>query len=208
VITLGDKRSQKDDLAGCRAFVNALRKERTGMKKRIQHDRVSEMVRGLSEDPTYADEFEQRLARRQLVKSLAVLRARAGLSQEELAERLGCTKKKIAGLEASEDADIRFGELVDYVEAVGHEMRILLVPTGQMIAEEVNLHALIIKRLLDRLVSLADGNGALAEGVAIFLEEAASNLARVAKKAAAVLPTASEKLSRAVLVEAPVVEEG
>src|SRR5579875_602726 len=101
------------------------------MKKQIQYSSVADMVRSLSEDRAFADEFEKRLSRRQLIKILTILRSRANLSQQELAEKLKCTQSKVSKLENSDDTDIRFGDLMDYVEAVDHEMRIFLVPKRQ-----------------------------------------------------------------------------
>src|SRR5262245_48095075 len=115
------------------------------MKKRTQHSSVSDMVRDLSEDQAFVEEFEKRLSARKLIKALTVLRTRAGLSQQELAEKLECTQSKVSKLESSADADIRFGDLLDYTGAVGYEMRLLLVPKGQKIVDEVKMHAFIIK---------------------------------------------------------------
>jgi transcriptional regulator with XRE-family HTH domain len=165
------------------------------------------MVRSLSGDRAFADEFSERLAGRQLIKALTVLRARAGLSQQELAERLGCTQSKVSKLESSDDADIRLGDLLAYTGAVRHEVRILLVPRGQRIVDEVRMHALIIQRLLDRIVRLAGDDGAMTEGLAAFLEEAALNLTRVVRKAAAALPPIPEEPSQALQVEAPRMDE-
>ena len=71
------------------------------MKKRTQHNSVSDMVQSLSEDRAFAEEFERRVAGRQLIKILTVLRTKAGLSQQQLAEKLGCTQSKVSKLESS-----------------------------------------------------------------------------------------------------------
>jgi transcriptional regulator with XRE-family HTH domain len=177
------------------------------MKKRIQHNSVSDMVRDLSEDRTFAEEFAKRLSGRQLIKVLTVLRTRAGLSQQELAEKLECTQSKVSKLESSDDADIRFGDLMDYTGAVGYEMRVFLVPKRQKIVDEIKMHAFLIKRLLDRMVQLVGNDGAMTEAVAGFLEEAAFNLTRIVRKAAAALPALPEEPPLPLQVEAPEVEE-
>lgn len=177
------------------------------MKKKSQHNSVSEMVRSVSENPTFADKFADRLERRQLVKLLAVLRARACLSQSELAEKLGCTQSKISKLESSDDADVGFGDLLAYTGAVEHEMRIFLVPKGQPIIDEVKMHAFVIKRLLNRLVELAGNDRAIVAGVEKFLVEAAFNLGRFIGSAAAKLPALAEASPSPLQVEAPEMEE-
>ncbi len=173
------------------------------MKVTKKHTSVPKMVRELSEDDSFAAEFEKRLSRRVLIKALAVLRTRANLSQQELADKLGCTQGKVSKLESSNDADIRFGDLIAYTGAVGCEMRLFLVPKGQGMVDQVKLHALVIKRLLDRMVQIAKADGAMSEAVGDFLEEAAINLVRIVKKAAAALPADSAETSTPLEVETP-----
>lgn len=176
------------------------------MKKQTQHNSVSDMVRNLSEDPTFANEFTKRLSDRQLVKVLTVLRTQAGLSQKELAEKLNCTQSKVSKLESGDDADIRFGDIIDFTKAVEHEMRIFLVPKGQKVADEVKMHAFVIKRLLDRMVQLTGKDGAMARAVANFFGEAAFNLTRFVRDAAAALPAPPED-PHPLQVEVPEVEQ-
>jgi transcriptional regulator with XRE-family HTH domain len=177
------------------------------MKKPTHHSSVSAMVRKLSEDRAFAEEFAQRLAERQLIKVLTVLRTRAGLSQQELAEVLGCTQSKVSKLESSNDADVRLGDLVNYTGAVGYEMRVFFVPKGQRTVDEVKTHAFLIRRLLDRLVQLAGQDGVMIKAAARFLGEAAFNLTRLVEEAAAGLPPLPEEPSLPLQVEAPEVEE-
>ncbi len=171
------------------------------MSKRNRYSSVSEMIEAQGGEGTFAEAFAERLASRQFIKALTVLRATAGMSQQELAEKLGCTQSKVAKLESSRDAELRFGDLRAYAGAVGREVRIFLVPQGQPLVDEVKMHAAAIKGLLDRLVRLAD-NGALSTGVADFLEEATLNLVRIAAKAAAALPALPEEPSLPVHVQA------
>jgi len=92
---------------------------------------VTDMVRDLlADDPDFVAEFEQGLAERQLVKALAVLRNLACLSQKELADRMGCGQPKVSKIENGVDADVRFGDVIAYLTATGHEVRIGFVPAG------------------------------------------------------------------------------
>lgn len=166
------------------------------------------MARTLSEENTaFADELERHLDARTLVKALIVLRAKAELSQEDLAGKLNCTQSKISKLEASSDADIKFGDLVRYTGGVGHEMRLFLVPKGLTIVDEVKLHAFVIRRLLGRLVEIVGDDRSLARGVEQFLVEASFNLGRFVQSAADALPPLSEEEARPLQVEAPEMED-
>ncbi len=176
------------------------------MKKPTQHSSVSEMVQHLSDDRAFATEFNQRLSERQLVKMLAVLRARAGLSQQELAGKLDCTQSKVSKLESSADADVRLGDLLAYTEAVDHEMRIFLVPKNQRIVDEVQMYALVIKRLLHELIRQAGKDAAMVRGAEEVLMEALFNLGRFVQCAASELPRPAQERSSPLQVEAPAID--
>ncbi len=60
-----------------------------------------------------------------------------------------------------------------------------------------------IKHSLERMVQFAGNDGAIATGVADFLEEAEWNLARIAKKARYTLPQLPPDGNRLVRVETP-----
>jgi transcriptional regulator with XRE-family HTH domain len=63
-----------------------------------------------------------------IVRQLTVLRCTKGLSQVEIAQKIGCSQDRISKFEASSDKDIRFGDLADYVIALGRGLRIIVTP--------------------------------------------------------------------------------
>jgi transcriptional regulator with XRE-family HTH domain len=173
------------------------------------HRSVAEMARDLlADDPDFVAELDSRLADRQLVKSLAVIRARAGLSQQELAAKMGCSQSKISKLENGLDADVRFADITAYLQATNHEAKIFVVPAGGTLIDEVKMHAFQIKQSLDRMVELAGTDGAITKGVAAFIEEAACNLARITRMAGQALPHLPPEPSRPVHVATPEPEMG
>lgn len=164
------------------------------------------MLRGMAadqDDRDFAQAFEKRVADRQLVKTLAVIRARAGLSQQEMAAKIGCGQPKVSKLESGVDTEVRFGDLLAYLRASEHEMRLYLVPKGKTLADEVKMHTMAIKGLLDRMVHLAGTDDKIAKGVADFLEEAAANLIRLTRLTAEALPPGVRESCALVRVEAP-----
>ena len=178
------------------------------MKKRSQYHSVAEMARSLSDDKSFLSTLDEHFERRQLVKALAVLRAKEGITQADVAKSIHCTQAKVSKLESGEDAEARFGDLVAYTEAVGHEMRISLVPKGQTMVEQVKTHALIIDRLLQEMVRMATGDGTITVGVAKFFDEAAFNLADIVCAAAEALPSRARPDGPTLQVEAPPHENG
>lgn len=164
---------------------------------------VEEMVRDLSaDDPEFVAMFEEHVRQRQLVKSLTVIRAVAGMSQAELAAKLGCSQSKVSKLESGTDAGVTFGELVAILDATGHRAKVLLLPAGGLV-EEVKSHAHAIKQLLDELVALAGTDGVMVSAAAQFMDEAASNLLSFVKKAARNLPPTAEGVRATVEIAAP-----
>ena len=65
-------------------------------------------------------------------KKLISLRKKAGLTQEQLAEKLHTSKSNISRLE-SIDSDIspKLSTITDYAEAIGYKLKIDFVPTSQ-----------------------------------------------------------------------------
>jgi transcriptional regulator with XRE-family HTH domain len=99
------------------------------MNKKTTHPNVPQMVREMS-DAAFADAFEARLRSRRIVKDLMVLRAGRGLTQGDIASKMGCSQSRISKLESSSDFDLTLGDLVRYASAVGLRVGVVLEPKG------------------------------------------------------------------------------
>ena len=64
----------------------------------------------------------------QVANELIAARARAGLTQEAVAQRMGTTKSAVSRLESAGKHTPSVGTLQRYAEAVGCEIKIELVP--------------------------------------------------------------------------------
>ena len=80
------------------------------------------------EDPEYRVAYEALAPEFELAKELLAARARAGLSQAELAERMGTTQSAIARIESGRQKPST-RTLERYAEATGSKVQISLVPT-------------------------------------------------------------------------------
>jgi transcriptional regulator with XRE-family HTH domain len=147
----------------------------------------------LSDDPDFIAELKTHLWNRRLVRSLAILRAQADLSQQELAEKLGCSQSRISKLESGVDADVRFADFHAYLSATGFDVRIMFVPAGGRLVDLVEAHALMIESLVKQLVEIAGNDESIAKGAARFIDEAVQNLVRVAEIAKESLPDSTAK---------------
>lgn len=75
-------------------------------------------------NPSLECAVQDKLDRTRLIRCLIEMRAKSGLSQANVAERVGCSQSRISRLEHGSDADISIGELVAYVRAVGFSFEI------------------------------------------------------------------------------------
>lgn len=154
---------------------------------------ITEMVRDVSEDKAFADDFEKLMEERQVVKTLLMLRAARGLNQQEIAHRLGCTQSRISKLESSSDGDIRLADLCGYASALGLSVEIVLMKKEATIVRRVKFHAAYIKRLMDRLACLAKDDENISCCALAFFGETAFNLLKIIQDAAKVVQNAAKK---------------
>ncbi len=148
---------------------------------------VGQMVRETA-DGAFAKAFEERLRDRRIVKDLMVLRAGRGLTQADVAEKMGCTQSRISKLESARDVDLTLGDLARYASAVGFRLGVVLEPRETTAVGRVKRLASQIKEELDRLAGLAREDRKIAQGVAGFFNEAFFNLVRILQRSAGKRP--------------------
>lgn len=85
---------------------------------RKSYKSVQEMVRGVSDDPSFKIQAEKAITERSLSRVLLVLRNAAGLTQAEMADKMQCTQGRISKLEMAAQRSIRIGDLLDYARAL------------------------------------------------------------------------------------------
>jgi predicted transcriptional regulator len=94
--------------------------------------RRADPVREVPDDlPVMPGFREMAIRRRELAATLVELRRESGLSQTQVAARMGTSQSAVARLEAGE-ADVRLSTLERYAAAVGHHLDVRLggrVPT-------------------------------------------------------------------------------
>ena len=113
-----------------------------------------------------------------VVDELCLMRTRAGLTQAQIAERIGCTQSRISKLEGSVDRDLSLGEIFDYVKATGSQVSIGI---GKPLThvQSVKAHAAGIRRHLISLADLAKKHDELEPEIQSFFGEAFFNLLNI-----------------------------
>ncbi|MHC4180613.1 MAG: helix-turn-helix domain-containing protein [Planctomycetota bacterium] len=166
-----------------------------------QYASVSELLQDIAPDGEFPAEFEEHVQRRGLIKHLLALRAAKGLAQRDLAEKLGCTQSRISKLENGTDDELRLGDLVKYVHALGLDFGIAMRPPSQTVFDEIKYHAFCIKDRLEHLVKLAGEDQAMQQGVGEAHIETLLNLMKIVVDSVRKLPVGPETKSPYIRIE-------
>jgi len=87
--------------------------------------------RYVGEDPELAAAFEEELSAADIASQIYNLRKRAGLSQRQLAAKVGTTASVICRLEDSDYGGHSLSMLKRIAAALGRQVKILFVPAGR-----------------------------------------------------------------------------
>ena len=95
----------------------------------VAHDHDAFLARAMKRKG-FADAYAESADEYELVRELLAARARAGLTQEQVAECMGTTKSAVSRLEAVGKHSPSVSTLKKYAKAVGCEVEIRLVPAS------------------------------------------------------------------------------
>lgn len=93
----------------------------------VRHEHESFLTRARKREG-FSEAYEALELEYQVVSQLLRARARAGLTQDAVAERMGTTKSAISRLESAGKHTPSLGTLKRYAQAVGCELQVKLVP--------------------------------------------------------------------------------
>ena len=142
---------------------------------------VSDVVKNLSGDKGFHDDFENQVFDKMLSKTLFAMRCSKGVTQAEMAEKMGCTQSRVSKLEHSGLDAIKVSDLVSYAEALDLQMSIAFHEDMTSV-DSVKFHAFEIKKHLDHLADLAHRDDDIFEGVKDFYNEYLLNILRLFKQ--------------------------
>lgn len=94
----------------------------------VAHDHDEFLVRAMKRKG-FAEAYAERADEYQLVRELLAARAKAGLTQEQVAACMGTTKSAISRLEGFGKHSPSIDTLKKYARAVGCEVEVRLVPS-------------------------------------------------------------------------------
>ncbi len=152
-----------------------------------QYNSVSELVEHLTDDKAFRADLQKEIAAKSLAKTLFVMRCSKGITQAQMAERLGCGQARISKLENSTLDSIKVADLVSYAKALDLQLSIGFHKNFTA-AEWVKFYAFQIKRHLDYLAELAHKDDQINKGVTAFFREAIVNILNLIQSSAQLLP--------------------
>lgn len=105
-----------------------------------QFGSVAEMLKSVARDSELVEEFETYRRERQLVSFLASSRNAKGMSQEDVATKMGCSQSAVSKLESGVDAELKLDEVDRYMDALG--LKATVVATPKNVTSHDNVKAL------------------------------------------------------------------
>jgi transcriptional regulator with XRE-family HTH domain len=118
---------------------------------------------------------------------LARLRQAAGMTQEQMAEKLGVSQSAISKLESGRDEDLTLREVRDYSRATNQRIGMNFGKPYSHV-EAVKLHALAIRDRLEALAKLANQHEEMEKNIKAFFGEAFFNLLDIMVSCGSQLP--------------------
>jgi len=159
------------------------------------------MVRDTS-GSSFADEFDKYQADRRIVNCLTIIRCANGVSQVELGRRMDCAQSKISRMESSTDAELSFGDIINFALALQQSIQIKFAPARNNGADHIRFHLDCIKLELHRLVKIAGDDKAICNGVEELAIETVESMVDMIEKALDKLPRRVQQTVSPVSVEA------
>lgn len=132
----------------------------------------------LAEDCGVAGRMAAHDAATRVVWALTQMRVERGLSQRDLAKRMGTSASKVCRIEAGTDADLRLGDIVTFMGALDHKVTLAFEDQKLPTAERIKHHVHSIHAMLEELRALAVKVGAgdgISEGIKTFYGEVLFN---------------------------------
>lgn len=148
---------------------------------------IPEIAASLAGSPEIADLVKREIRYNTVVSRLLAMRVQRGLSQEEVAERMECSASKVSRIESGNDFDLKWVDLVGYLEALNMKMIFSFEDPTLPASERIKHNVFRIHSGLEQLLSQArakDGDENIAKKITQFYGEVLFNfLARYQESA-------------------------
>ena len=107
--------------------------------------------------------------------ALVQIRKEAGMTQAQMAEKMGVTQSAISKIESGSDESLKLSEIKAYSRATDSKI-VLQCGTPLTHVEHIKHHVIALKHHLRHLCELSQGDAEIEQGVNTFLSETIYNL--------------------------------
>jgi len=139
---------------------------------------ASSVIAELCDDDSIVRDVEARMSQTRFVAMLTEARARKGMTQKDVAAKIGTSISKVSRFEASNDDDLRIGDAKDYLNALDLEVSIAFFDKSMPTTNQIKHYIFEIEKLLNHLTSIAktcDDDRAIVDGISRFRGEVLYN---------------------------------
>jgi transcriptional regulator with XRE-family HTH domain len=167
-----------------------------------QYRSVTDMIAGETSDQELVSELQQEIEDTRLAKTLIIMRTAAGITQAEMAKKLGRTQGSVSKLEHARNDSIKVSDLMAYADALDLVLSISFQEEKNAV-ESVKYHAFQIQKHLDHLAKLAHRDDDILEGVKRFFSETLYNVLRLIGESVEKLPRSDRHRGSVLEVTSP-----
>jgi predicted XRE-type DNA-binding protein len=162
------------------------------------YQNMADLARDISDDPQVGEQLAKGLNEQAIVHFLYGMRSAKGVSQKEMSLKLECSQSRISKLENSQDDDVTIGDLRRYLRILDHDVMFVIRRQRWTLVEQIKFHACMIHNCLKRMVSFAEHDPTIRDGVSSFHVEAFYNLVKIVLSSAKNIPQSAQIIPQIV----------
>ena len=121
---------------------------------------IAQMAAALADDPNMEQAVQDEIARNSMVSCLLSMRVSKKLSQEQVAESMGCHPSKVSRIESGSDRTLKWTDILLYASALNVSTCVLFEDPSLPAAERIKQCVFSIREHLNKLTELAGKVGA------------------------------------------------
>lgn len=140
---------------------------------------ISDLMNEMGVEKETAKQVTENIKNYSISQNLTILRAKANLSQSEMAKKMKTSQSFISKLESASNDQIKVDDMCTFLATLGYETTIT-ISKPQNIAQKIKASYCQLVDLVKELQKYAVNDDAILEGIASFEIEATQNMLNLA----------------------------
>ena len=139
---------------------------------------ASSVIAELCGNDAIVKDVEENISKTRFVSALEAIRTRKGMTQKDVATKMGISVSKVSRFEASADDDLRIGDVKAYLQAIETDVSVALFDKSMPATNQIKHYIFEIERLLRHLTTIAKECGddsSIVDGISRFRGEVLYN---------------------------------